>query len=93
MQPATCTVEGRRPFNRMELRAPGLPETVEEPTPRPKKNAATGSPSIRGIARGGNDAEGELSDLDDPDGLNGTTFRYQRLADGTGIQACMTFKL
>ena len=56
---AVCTVGGRRLFNRIELRAPGVPETVEEPTPRLKKNTATGSPSIGGVARGGNDAEGE----------------------------------
>ncbi len=83
---AVCTADGRRLFNRMELRAPGAPATVEEPTPRPKKNTATGSPSIRGVARVGTTLRASLSDLDGPDGLSGATFRCQWPADGTEIQ-------
>ena len=79
-------MDGRRLLNRMELRAPGVPATVEEPTRRPKENAATGSPSIRGVARVGTTLRASLSDPGDPDGLGGATFRYQWLADGAEIQ-------
>lgn len=83
---AVCTVGGRRLCNRMELRAAGVPATVEEPTPRPKKNAATGSPSIRGVARVGTTLRAGLSDLDGPDGLSGATFR-DRAGKAEGVCA------
>ena len=72
---AACTADGRRLFNRMELEVAG-----------PKKNPATGPPTIRGQTRVGATLRASLSALDDPDGLSGAVFSYQWLADDAGIE-------
>ena len=83
---AVCTADGRRLFNRMELRVPGVATDVEGSTTQPGNNPAAGPPSIRGEARVGTTLRASLSALDDADGLSGATFSYQWLADDTDIQ-------
>ena len=83
---AVCAADGRRLFNRMELTVAGVALTVDEPTPEPENNPATGAPSIRGEARVGETLRVSLAALDDADGLSGATFTYQWLADDADIQ-------
>ena len=63
---AVCTADGRRLFNRMELRV----EPME-------KNPPTGAPIIRGTVEAGQTLTADTSGIADADGLTGATFSYQ----------------
>ncbi len=63
---AVCSADGRRLFNRMELR-------VE---PR-EKNPATGAPAISGTVQVGETLAAAVSGISDADGLTRATFSYQ----------------
>ena len=63
---AICSADGRRLFNRMELRV----EPME-------KNPSTGAPIIRGTVEAGQTLTADTSGIADADGLTGATFSYQ----------------
>ena len=63
---AVCTADGRRLFNRMELRV----EPME-------KNLPTGAPIISGTVETGDILTADTSGIADADGLTGATFSYQ----------------
>ena len=63
---AICSADGRRLFNRMELRV----EPME-------KNPPTGAPIIRGTVEAGQTLTADTSGIADADGLTGATFSYQ----------------
>ena len=63
---AVCTADGRRLFNRLELRVPMRPN-----------NPPTGAPTISGTVEVGETLAAETSGIADGDGLTGATFSYQ----------------
>ena len=69
----------------VEIRTAKAPPADTHP-PKSNNSPATGPPSIRGEARVGSTLRASLSELHDPDGLSGATFRYQWLADDTEIK-------
>ncbi len=70
---AVCAADGRRLFNRMELRVPMRPN-----------NRATGTPTISGTVEVGQTLTADTSAIADADGMTGATFNYQWVSyDGT----------
>ena len=69
---AVCTEDGRMLSHRLEVSVP-------------KENtAATGAPTIRGIARAGQTLMADTSGISDADGVNGDTVAYQWIANDGG---------
>ena len=60
------------------------PELAEEESP--ENNVATGLPTISGTVQVGETLTADVSDIDDQDGLENSSFSYQWLADDAEIQ-------
>ena len=73
MSGAICAADGRRLFNRMELRVPMRPN-----------NPAKGKPTISGTVEAGETLTADTSAIADGDGMTGAAFSYQWVSyDGT----------
>ena len=70
---AICTANGRMLSGQVELTIPM------------QNSAATGAPTVSGKAQVGETLTASTSSIADSDGLTGTTFAYQWLADDTDI--------
>ncbi len=75
---AVCAADGRRLFNRMDLRVPMRPN-----------NPATGAPAIGGTAWAwvGDTLTADTSGISDADGMSGTTLSYQWLFSDGGVDS------
>ena len=75
---AVCAADGRRLFNRMDLRVPMRPN-----------NPATGAPAIGGTtwAWVGDSLTADTSGISDADGMSGTTLSYQWLFSDGGVDS------
>ena len=72
---AICTSGGKRLSSRLEINVPG---------PAPTNTAATGAPTISGMAQVGETLTASTSGISDAEGLTSVSFSYQWIAnDGT----------
>ncbi len=73
-QGAVCTAGGNM-----------LSSALRIPIPGPPNNPATGAPTVSGSVRVGELLTASTADIADGDGLNGVSYSFQWLADGTAI--------
>ena len=77
---AICTADGRQLHNRLEFTVAG-----PEPVAAAPNNAASGAPSISGLARVNRVLRVHTSAIADPDGMDDAQFGYQWTAGGSDI--------